>query len=164
MGTYTDVEKVKSLFRRLEIKPDTGDERSNTVITTEEVNEFIDETETILNARLSSCYDMNNVGPESITIIGVIAKFKVAQTIKNIMALTINKNSDRKQQDMTYDWGMKASKMLDDICPKPECGKCKERPALPLPDTPMLDEPPQGASLFNSANNTPQIRKGQDNW
>ena len=164
MGTFTDVDKVKSLFRRLKIEPDTGDEKTNTVITTEEVNDFIDETETAVKARLSTCYDINNIGAESVTIIGMVVKYLVADVIKNIMALTVNQNSDRKNQDMGPNWGMKAKEMLKKICPEENCGDCKEKPIMPLPDTPLLSVPPVGANLFNSSNNTPQFTKSGPNW
>ena len=164
MGAFTDVDKVKSLFRRIKIEADTGDEKTNTVVTIEEVNEFIDETETAIKARLATCYDINNIGTESVTIIGIIVKYIVADTIKNIMALTVNQNSERKNQDMGPNWAMKAKEMLNKICPEVECGKCKEKPTMPLPDTPMISEPPTGASLFSSSNNTAQFTKVGPNW
>lgn len=164
MGDFTTVEKVKSLFRRLDIKDDTGDENTNTVVTTEEVNEFIDETELAVKSRLSTCYDVNSIGADSVTIIGTIVKYFVADTIKNIMMLTVNVNSDRKNQDMGPSWSKKAKDMLEKICPEVECDGCKQKPVMPLPDTPLLDEAPQKASLFSSSTNTPTFKKNQNNW
>ncbi len=163
MGAFTDVEKVKSMFRRLKVADETGNEKTNTVVTTEEVNEFIDETEIAVKARLSTCYDVGNIGAESTTIIGIAVKYLVADTIKNIMALTTT-NSDSKTQAMGPNWGKKAKDMLDKICP--ELGKdgVKVKPIMPLPDTPQLAEPPVGASLFNGANNTPKFTKAGPNW
>ena len=164
MGAFTDVDKVKSLFRRIKIEADTGDEKTNTVVTIEEVNEFIAETETAVKARLSTCYDTANIGTESVTIIGIVVKYLVADVIKNIMALTVNQNSDRKNQDMGPNWGMKAKEMLEKICPEVSCDGCREKPIMPLPDTPMLSEPPVGANLFSSATNTAQFKKSGPNW
>ena len=164
MGQFTTVENVKSLFRRLKIEPDTGDEKTNTVVTTEEVNEFIDETEVAVKARLSTCYDINSIGTESTTIIGIVVKYLVADTIKNIMALTVNQTSERKNQDMGPNWGKKAKEMLEKICPEQDCSDCKDKPVMPLPDTPLLSEPPTGASLFSSSSNTPVFTKSGNNW
>jgi len=162
MGTFTTVENVKSLFRRLKIADDTGVEKTNTVVTTEEVNEFIDETESMVKARLAICYT-GSYGSESTTIIGTIVKYKVAQVIKGIMELT-TQTSDRKTQDMTANWGKMADDMLDKICPEQECGTCKIKPTMPLPDTSITSEPPEGANLFNSSSNTSTFSKSKANW
>lgn len=164
MGTFTTVTAVKSLFRRLQIEADTGDEKTNTVVTTEEVDTFIDETEVIVKARLSTCYEVSSIGEESVTIIGVIVKYKVADIIKNIMELTVNRSSERKQQDVGANWSKMAHEMLEKICPEQECGACKQKPIMPLPDTPLITAAPVGASLFSSSSNTAQFNKGQDNW
>ena len=163
MGDFTTTEKVKSLFRRIKIEPDTGDESQNTVITTEEVEEFIAESEANVKARLSKCYDMSAVGTESVLIIGQIVKYRVAQIIKNILELT-TKNSESKTQIVTSNWDKKADEMIEQICPKANCNGCKQKPTLPLPDTPLAGEPPVNANLFNSASNTPVFKKNSDNW
>ena len=164
MGAFTTVNNVKSLFRRIKIEADTGNEKTNTVVTTEEVNEFINETETAVKARLATCYDISNIGTESNTIIGMVVKYLVADIIKNIMALTVNQNSDRKNQDMGPNWSSKAKEMLEKICPEQDCGSCKNKPTMPLPDTPLLTEPPTNASLSSSAKNTAQFTKAGPNW
>lgn len=163
MGAFTSVANVKSLFRRIKIEADTGDEKTNTVVTIEEVDEFINEVEAAVSARLSTCYDMSSVGANSTAIIGTIVKYKVADIIKNIMALTTN-NSDRKTQDMGPDWAKKAKELLDAVCPEQSCGTCKEKPSTPLPDTALKSEPPAGSNLFSSSSNTPTFTKGGANW
>lgn len=164
MGAYTDATKVKSLFRRLKIEADTGTESQNTVVTTEEVDEFIDEQEAIVNARLSSCYELTAVGPESIKIIGTIVKYKVADVIQNIMALTTN-NSHQTKQDITGGWAMMAIEMLDKICPPQNCESiCVEKPDMPLPDTPLKSRSPESQALFKSSSNTAVFKKGTPNW
>jgi len=163
MGIYTDVAKVKSLFRSIKIEDDTGTEATNTVITTEEVTAFIDEVETLIKSRLSTCYDMATVGTESVKIIGMIAKFKVAQIIKDIMELTTS-NTENTVQMVTSNWSKKADKMLDQICPIDECGKCKTRPSTPLPDTVMLTYAPATANRVAGTTGTPTFKRGQDNW
>lgn len=164
MGAFTNVEDVKSLFRRLKIQPDTGDEKTNTVVTTEEVDQFIDETEILVKARISSCYILDSIGPESVTILGVVTKYLVADIIKNIMALTVNVNSESKNQDLGPSWGKKAKEMLEKICPEQNCDGCQEKPVMPLPDTPMKDKSPETAALFNSSNNAPTFTKSGNNW
>jgi TPP-dependent indolepyruvate ferredoxin oxidoreductase alpha subunit len=163
MGDFTSVDKVKSLFRRIKIEAETGDEKTNTVVTIEEVDEFILETETSIKARLATCYDTSSIGADSVIILGKITRYFVADTIRNIMALTSG-NSDRKTQEMGDGWGAKAKEMLDAICPPENCGDCKEKPSMPLPDTPLINSSPTSASLFNSSNNTPQFTKSGNNW
>ena len=163
MGAYTTEEKVKALFRRIKILPDTGVEKTNTVITTEELAEFISEQETIIEARLSSCYDILNIGPKSKIIIGTIAKYKVASEIKRIMAMTTS-NSHNVKQEMSDDWSNEAKMMLDKICPPTDCSSCIETPVMPLPDTPMLGKSPETSALFNSNKSTSVFKKGTPNW
>lgn len=163
MGTYTTVDKVKSLFRLIKIEADTGLESTNTALTTEEVEEFIDNEEAELLARLSVCYDTTSIGVESAKILGKIVQYKVAQVIKDILELTTS-NSDNKTQRVTSNWYAKAEKILDDICPKQNCGDCKEKPTIPLPDTSLISDAPTGASLFNSSTNTTNFKKDTPNW
>ena len=164
MGAYTDAEKVKSLFRRLKIEADTGTESQNTVVTTEEVNEFIDEQEAIVNARLSSCYDLTTVGVESIKIIGTIVKYKVADVIQNIMALTAT-NSHQTKQEFSGSWASMAIEMLDKVCPPQNCESvCIDKPTMPLPDTPLKPQSPENQALFKSSVNTAVFKKGTPNW
>lgn len=163
MGAFTTVDNVKSLFRRIKIEADTGLEKTNTVVTTEEVDEFIDETELAVKSRLATCYDTANIGTESATIIGIVVKYLVADTIKSIMMLT-TMNSDSKNQDMGPNWGMKAKEMMNKICP--EIGKdgIKTKPIMPLPDTSLISEPPTGANLFSGSTNAAQFTKSGNNW
>jgi len=163
MGVYTDVTKVKSLFRRIKIEADTGTESTNTVITTEEVDEFILEQEAIVSARLSSCYNMTTVGTESIKIIGVVVKYKVASVIQNIMALTTT-NSHKTEQVVTSDWAAMAIEMLDKICPPEECGECVKEPIMPLPDTPLKSRSPESQAIMKSNTSTPVFKKDTPNW
>lgn len=163
MGDFTTVDEVKSLFRRLKIEPETGDETTNTVLTTEEVEQFISENEAMIKARLSTCYDTTNIGTESLKILNMVTKYFVADIIRGILELTTN-NSERKTQDLGPSWAMKAKKMLEKICPEVNCGECRERPTMPLPDTPLLDLPPAGQALFSSSENTPQFTKSGINW
>ena len=162
MGAFTNATQVKSLFRRLKIEADTGNEKTNTVITTEEVDEFINETELSVKSRLSTCYDVASIGAESTIIIGTVVKYLVADTIKNIMALTTQ--SDSKSQAMGPNWSKKANDLLDSICP--EIGKdgIKVKPSMPLPDTTLNSEPPTGANLFSGSTNVPTFKKSGNNW
>lgn len=167
MGDFTTVDKVKSLFRRLKVEADTGTESTNTVVTIEEVDEFILEAETIVKARLRTCYvidPLSGIGPESLIIIGTVVKFKVAQVIKGILELTENVSSERKNQDVTASWGKKAKELLDGICPPIGKDGVKVKPTIPLPDTSQTSDPPTGDNLFNGSTNAPLFEKGKDNW
>lgn len=163
MGAYTDVNKVKSLFRSIKILADTGNEKTNTVVTIEEVDEFISEVEALMNARLSKCYDMTTVGAESIKILGMVARYKVADIIKGIMELT-TANSDKTTQNVTGDWGKKAKMLMDQICPLNNCGECVEKPKVPLPDTDMLLSAPETANRVSGTTGVATFQRGKDNW
>ena len=163
MGAFTSVNDVKSLFRRLKISDDTGNEKTNTVVTTEEVEQFISEAELLVKSRISSCYVTSSIGTDSVVILGIVTKYMVADVIKNIMALTTS-NSDTKTQDLGPNWGKKAKDMLEKICPGANCGTCVERPVMPLPDTTIISASPVGAALTSSSTNTPVFIKNEDNW
>ena len=166
---YTTVEKIKSLFRSIKIEADTGDEAQNTVITTEELEEFIDEVEATMNAKLSTCY--KNVyainvtdNPESFKILRQIASWKTAAIIKNILSLT-GKNSKNNNQDLRDDYAMKAKKLMEKICPdNSHCDPCKHKPEIPLPDVEMLDDAPTEFYSIKSSSHKAVIKKDQNNW
>ena len=164
MGDFTTVDQVKSLFRRIKIEADTGDEKTNTVLTIEEVDQFITETELLVKSRLATCYAVTSIGAESTIIIGTVVKYLVADIIVNVMALTTNVNSERKNQDMGPSWSKKAKDLMDKICPMVGKDVIKVKPSMPLPDTPLLSEPPTGASLFESSVNIPVFTKNGNNW
>ena len=160
MGTYTTVTDVKSLFRRIKIESDTGTESTNTVLTTEEVEKFIGETELAVESRLSTYYTGTH-GTNSKKIIGTIVKYKVAQIIKNVMALKTS-DSDTVKQD-TYNWEKMANDLLNQIAPMLREDR-KDRPSMPLPDSSLKNEPPTGSALFAAPETTRIFTKDGPNW
>ena len=175
MPLYTTVDQVKSMFRRLKVAADTGTESTNTVITTEEMEQFIDDAEAEINAKLNRYYEtpiVPGTSPESAKILATIAKYKVAFVVKGILELTSEK-SDLKQE-VIGDLDKKAMKMLDELLPwfnrfggKSDTGGRWEEPITPLPDAVVKATHPYTESLFSShvtSTVKPTFEKGGKNW
>lgn len=162
---YAIVSDVTALFRRLVVKPDTGDEKTNTVITTEEMESFIDDAEAMINARLSACYKLPVVDTDDLKILRTVTKYKVAHIVDNVLSLTKDNSRSDKTQEFSGNWGAMAEKILKQICPPKDCkDKCNNKPDMPL-NTPMLDDlPPTEAAVFSSSNNVAIFNKYRDNW
>ena len=161
---YTTIDKVKAMFRGIKIEADTGDEQTNTAVTIEDVNEFILEMDAYVDTRLADCYVVPITGAESLKVIGLISKYKVAHVIKTILEVN-NSNSD-KQQDVQTNLDVKAEKMLDRLCPVDKNGK-KLDPIVKLVDAEMTLTSPISAAVFSrnlTGIRTPVIKKGGDNW
>ena len=168
---YTTVDEVKSLFRRLKIEADTGDEKTNTVVTTEEVDEFISEADAMIDARLRKCYSVVPItDTEDLKIMSAISKYIVADVIQNIAHLTTNptnmmRNSSQSQNQELGRWKKKAVALLDSICPKYDPKTCEVCPPDMQLNTALSETlVPQGAAVSSSSTNTPEFLKGQDNW
>jgi len=160
---FTTINDVKALFRRIKISDDTGNELANTVVTTEEVTTFIEETELIIKTNISRCYSIANIGTESKKILGVVAKYMVANTIQNILS-TATAVKSKDQQLPENNWQKKADDLLKDICPDGYCD-CEQRPVLQLPDTPLNSTAPAlDDSVFSFAESTPLFTKSGSNW
>lgn len=166
---YVTVDQIKSMFRRIKIEADTGDESTNTVVTTEEVDEFIAETEAVLNAKLSEYYETPITGTESLLIVRKIVRMKVAHIIKGILEVT-DAESDKKQ-DVQGNLDKQADKLIEKLLP--QCDPCKKEfqpPILPLPDAVTKDFSPRNGSLFSSHTSKavptpkPTVTKGGNNW
>ena len=79
---YTTLAKVKSMFRSISIEAETGNEDTNTVVTSEEVDEFILEADSEINSKLSDYYDTPITGAESLVIIGQISNAESGPALK----------------------------------------------------------------------------------
>ena len=160
---YTTLAKVKSMFRSISIEAETGNEDTNTVVTSEEVDEFILEADSEINSRLSDYYDTPITGAESLVIIGQISKYKVAHVIKTILEVT-NEQSDKNQQVQT-NLEKKANELLDNIVPKWDA-KCCEwvDPIIQLSDAVRKPLSPRDASIFKSSVHVAEIKKNGNNW
>jgi len=160
---FTTVDDIKALFRRIKIKDDTGNESTNTVVTTEEVTSFIEETELIVKTHISRCYSIESIGTESKKILGVVTKYMVAHTIQGILT-TASASKQKDQQIVDNKKKKKAMELLQNICPDGYCD-CKKMPVVQLPDTPLAPNAPDtNQNVFSSNNNTPQFTKGGPNW
>ena len=160
---YTTVEKVKSLFRDIEIEATTGTPANDTVVTTEEVDEMISEVDAEIDAKLSDHYEVPITGTESLKIIGKISRLKVAHLIKTILESTAEL-SDRNQEVQT-NLEKKAEKMLMDVIPRWD-EKCCEwvDPIMQLTDATRTEKSPKSGNLFKANTTTRSIKRGGDNW
>jgi len=145
---YTTVDKVKSMFRKISVKADTGDEKTNTVLTIEEVDEFILETDAMIDCRLEKYYTVPITGVESLKIVGMISKFFVAETVKGILKVDVRSD---KTQDVQGNLGKKAEKLLNDLLPMfNKTAKRWEAALCILSDANSLSSPPDSGSVFST--------------
>jgi len=165
MGTYAAVSDIQSMFRKLKIAADTGDEKTNTVVTTEEVDEFINEEEALLEAQLFNYYTVPITGARSILIMRKVIKMKVAHVIKGILEV-VQPQADL-QNEVQGNLDTKANNIIKDFVPRiNKLTKKFEVPMTPLPDAAVIAISPQSGSIFkaNSAVAAPTITKGGNNW
>ena len=66
---YTTVDKIKAMFRAIDMVDATGDADNDTAIITEEVTQFITEAESRINAKIKQYYATPITGPESLNIL-----------------------------------------------------------------------------------------------
>ena len=160
---FTTVEEVKSLFRRIKIKDAQPDPANNTVITTEEVEAFIEETEIAIKSAISRCYVVESIGTQSKKLLGMVVKYIVADTIQTILKTT-SSQQDKDKQLVENNWSKKAKEMLSNICPDDFCS-CSKKPVIPLPDTPLNDTAqPVDDNTFSYSVSKAEFKKGKDNW
>lgn len=155
---YTTKALVQSMFRNLKI------EVTGTVVTDDEVAQFIEDADAWINAKLKTYYTVPITGLESLKIVGVISRYRVAHTIKGILELTEPKSD--KVQLIQGNLGKEAVAMLEELIPHYNC-KCKrwENAKTPLPDEAMVAFPPKSGSV--TSYNTvlkPTFTKGGNNW
>lgn len=161
---YTTLAQIKSMFRGIDIIADTGDEATNTVITEEEVTQFITDADIEIDAKLNEYYVTPITGTESLKYINVISKYKVAHIMKTILEAQ-SENSDR-QQDVQTNLGKKADELLNALLPKIVNGKFVDA-LTNLSDAPRQQKGPDSGTVFGinySGVRTPTFKKGGDNW
>ncbi|MCP3684540.1 MAG: hypothetical protein GY861_17885 [bacterium] len=160
---YTTLAKVKSMFRGITIEADTGDEQTNTAVTTEDVDDFIAEVDAEINGLLSDYYVTPITGTEALLVIGRIAKYKVAHIIKTI--LEAREELSDKNQEVQTNLEKKANMMLDQIIPTWDSDCCEwVDPRLQLADAVRKTISPKTGAVFGSSKNVATIKKGGDNW
>jgi len=165
MGTYAVVSDIQSMFRKLKIAADTGDDKTNTVVTTEEVDEFINEEEALLEAQLSNYYTTPITGSKSLLIMRKVIKMKVAHVIKGILEV-VQPEADL-QNEVQGNLDTKANNIIKEFVPRlNKLTKKLEIPMIPLPDAAVIAVSPKSGSLFksNASVASPTFTKGGDNW
>ena len=168
---YTTKDDVQSLFRKLTIEADTGDEKTNTVITDEEVAVFIADADAEINAKLFPYYTVPIVvgdSPESFKLVAKISKYLVAHNIKAVLDEADQFVSDGiVAQPINY--GKKAHMLLKSMLPQfNKTTKQWEEPLTPLYDAVSKGFRPTSGSLVTSHNVDSTVAqtftKGGDNW
>lgn len=162
---YATVDQIRSMFRQIKISAATGDDSTETVVTTEDVDEFIEEVESELNAKLSLYYITPITGTESLKIMRRIVRMKVSHIIKGVLEV----QDAEKTQDVQADLDKKANKMIETLLPQENpVTRITDPPKMPLPDADVKETSPRNGSLFKtSVSGTtvePTITKGGNNW
>lgn len=158
MAYYTDLTKIKAMFRDIKI------ETSGTAIIKSEVNQWIDEAEAEIHAKIDPYYDTpvdETTSPKSFLILTKIATYKVAHVIKTVLEL--DKQTSDKVQEVQTNLDKKADKILSDILPTFDKGRLIN-PIMPLPDAVSKFYAPKTASIFSTSSNDPIFTKNGDNW
>jgi len=175
MADYTTPALVKSLFRRIKIEAATGDAATETVITTEELEQFITDAEAEVNAKLKRYYTVPiliGTSPESFKIVEKISRFMAAQVVKGIIELS--PRTSERAQSQKIDFGSIAEKMLTELLPwfnkatGEGLGRWEE-PITPLPDAVSKSITPFTGALFQTHVNAlgepkPTFTKNGNNW
>ncbi len=163
---YTTVAKVQSLFRDLKVDADTGDETTNTVVTTEEVTEFITRADAIIDGKLAKFYTVPITGAESLKIVEEISTLFAGHRVKGIMELT-DAQSDVKQ-DVQGNLHFQAMGLLKKIAPIWDQKCCEYRTAeIELTDavrSPTVSSPARFDSQVRGKAASNVITKGGNNW
>ena len=154
---YTTKALVQSMFRNLKV------EATGTVITDDEITQFIEDADAWIDAKLKRYYEVPITGTESLKIVGVISRYRVAHTIKGILELTEQKSD--KVQDVQGNLGKQAAIMLEELIPHYNC-KCKrwEDAKAPLPDTDLKPIPPVASSVTKAPTTPRTFYRGGNNW
>ena len=158
---YTSLAQIKSMFRGITIASDTGDESTNTVITTEDVTQFIADADAEIDARISDYYTTPVTGTEALKYLNVISKYKVAHIINGI--LHTDSERDINQESSL---GVKADKLLESLAPQFKNNEWVD-PKVQLTDAARTQRGPKSGSTFGinySGVRTPTIKKGGGNW
>jgi len=160
---YTTVDKVKSMFRDIQIDLATGNPETETAVTIETVNDLIADHDAFIDGRLFDFYDVPITGTNALIIVGRISKLLVAHDIKLILEST-DANTD-KNKDVQGNLRDQALKLLSSIMPTWDSFSEKYiDPKVNLVDASMKEISPKGAGVMASNNGTVIIKKGGDNW
>lgn len=160
---YTTVDNIRSMFRNIAIKPDTGNEQTNTVVTEEDVERWIEEVDAEIDGFLVDYYAVPIVGPESLKIIRRVSTYKVAHIIKTVLEAK-DELSDKDQKTQT-NLENKANEILKKIVPSWNEKCCEWRdPMIQLQDADRKMVGPKTGSVFSASRGTTVIKKNGNNW
>lgn len=168
---YTNKSEVVSLFRKLTVEADTGDEKTNTVITDEELAIFIADADAEINAKLYQYYAVPIVeadSPESFKLVSKISKYFVAHNVKAVL----DEADQLIGENVTVqpiNYGKKGHMLLKSMLPQfNKTTKQWESPVTPLYDADSKEFRPDSGSLVSSSNmdtgSDPTFTKGGANW
>jgi hypothetical protein len=152
---YTTSDDIIREVRGLEVS-------SETVVTEDDLTEWIAQTDAYIDGRLSSYYETPITAAAAKKIVKNISTYKVAHRVK--LKLELNSENSDKKQDVQGNLDLQAEKMLNQLLPKMENGVLRE-PLLELPGATKVNRSPEGQALssYNSSQ-TPTFTKGGNNW
>lgn len=153
---YTTVNKIKSMFRGIEI------EASDTALTISEVDDFIVEIDSVIDGRLANYYEIPITGVESLKTVGLISKLLVSGMVADVLRM-----SGSKESYAGSNYTKRGKELLNSIAPEMDCSKkCATKPTVKLPDATPIAIPPEHATTFSyNFEGTPQIfKKDEPAW
>lgn len=151
--SYATADDIATMFRNLDLTI------SNPALSQVEIEQFIEEQEAFINARIGTLYQLpiteaNN--PQSFKILKLASKYAVACIVDDIL-------NDYAEADKKPQWCKKFTSMMNDLVP--ELKNCKQcEPITKLPDAIYLGTRSQKARISVSQTSTPVFTKGGDNW
>lgn len=152
--SYATKDEIKSLFR------DFAD-NSEAAVDDAEIDLFIDNTTSIIDAKISTLYMMpitEAENPKSFKILKQLQMFKVACIIDDIL-------NDYAEADKKPMWCKKANHLLKALVPDVNPKTCRQCvPTMKLPDAEYIGTSTQRGRINVSATSGTVIKKGFDNW
>lgn len=153
--SYATPANVKSMFR-------VWTSGSKPAITDTELQEFLDDAYTIINAKVGTLYSdlpaTVGANPEAYAILKRIEILKVADIVDGIL-------NDYSEADKKPMWGEKAEALLKEIIPPINPRTCEQCvPTLILPDLTYTGTQKQKNSIHVSATSGRIFEKGGNNW
>lgn len=152
--SYATRDEVKSMFR------DFAD-NSEAAITDVELDLFLDNTTSIIDAKIGTLYQMPitiGANPESFKILKQLQMFKVACIVDDIL----NDYSEAEKKPM---WCKKAEGMMKALVPEMDKKTCRQcEPTMKLPDATYIGTSTQRGQIKVNKTSGTIFKKGADNW
>ena len=151
MASYATPAQVKSLFRDFP-------EPSEAAVTDAELQEFLDDAKSVIDARLNDLYILPIVDTEALNILKRVSTFKVACIVDSILN-SYSKDEERPQ------WCKMGEALLDSVAPKIDPKTCKQcEPTAKLPNSGYKGTLRQRNGIKISKTEGGQFKKGVDTW